>query len=216
MCDRKLTIECSCLPCLMFLPGVTLIDSVELSPRSQRVDKDHVPDFKSQKDFYVELKWWPYSDVGKNIRSILRCSGTALLVSTKLQSRLPSLLFSMDEGWTRGQLSSPYSLIAVPLCASVNIRNMAQTARLCSSYYCSSWILKWNIFDLVDIRKLWAFKCFVKTCLPCSMLSLHAVEDKWFLQCPGLSCTWFCHVDSMVLFLKRTHNELCLVVYVWC
>lgn len=77
-------------------------------------------------------------------------------------------------------------------------------------------ILKWNIFDWVDIRKLWVFKCLVKTCIPCFMLSLHAVEDKWFLQCPGLSCTWFCHVDSMVFFLKQTHNELCLVVYVWC
>lgn len=35
-------------PCLMFLPGVTFI-AVELSPRSQRVDKDHVPDVKVSK-----------------------------------------------------------------------------------------------------------------------------------------------------------------------
>lgn len=76
--------------------------------------------------------------------------------------------------------------------------------------------VKMNFFYLVDIRKLRVFKDLVKTCIPCFMLSLHAVEDKWFLQCPGLSCTWFCHVDSMVLFLKQIYNELCLVVYVWC
>lgn len=75
--------------------------------------------------------------------------------------------------------------------------------------------LKMKYFWLGWYQKV-VSECLVKTCIPCFMLSWNAVEDKWFLQCPGLSCTWFCHVDCMVLFLKQMHNELCLAVCVWC